>query len=77
LACHLQIGEDPDPILDQAYHFDTDQDADPDFFYADAEPDMDADPEMDADPDHNTGMRESTSTHTVTVSTSWRPSKSL
>jgi hypothetical protein len=29
LACHLQIDADPDLVLDPAYHFDADPDADP------------------------------------------------
>jgi hypothetical protein len=32
LVCHLQIDADPDTVLDPAYHFDADQDADPDFY---------------------------------------------
>jgi hypothetical protein len=35
LACHLQIGADPDP--DPAYHFDADPDPDPNFQF-DADP---------------------------------------
>jgi hypothetical protein len=52
LACHLQIKADPVP--DPAYHFDVDPDADPDFYFSDADTDPDADPgyQNDADPQH-------------------------